>query len=208
MNLRLTYSKIEDTTTAALTENDQQLWEEFRLGNQQALSIMYQKHFFKLYNYGLKITHDADLVKDCIQELFIHIWKQRKTLSATTSIKYYLFKALRRKIVEEIKKNKLTQSSQQEYLDFVFELPHEEKIIQLQISDEQKAALVTCLNKLPKRQKEALFLRYYENMTPQEVSSIMSLSIDSTYVLFSKALHFMRKHMPKIISSALPFFFC
>jgi RNA polymerase sigma factor (sigma-70 family) len=206
MNLRLTYSKTKENASVVLTEHDEQLWEAFKQGNQQALAIMYQKHFFKLYNYGMKITLDADLVKDSIQDLFIHIWKNRQNLSSTTSIKYYLFKALRRKIVEEIKKNKLTHTSYQEHLDFVFELPHEEKIIQSQITSEQKEKLLQYLNKLPRRQKEAIFLRYYENMTPQEVSSIMSLSIESTYVLFSKALHYLRGNMQKIISYSLPIF--
>lgn len=207
MNLKLTYSKNDTVASAVLKRDDQQLWEEFKSGNQQALSIMYQKHFFKLYNYGKKVTPDADLVKDCIQDLFIYIWKNRKTLSSTTSIKYYLFKALRRKIVEEVKKNKLSQASPQEYQNFVFELSHEEAMIQSQVSSEQKEKLLECLNKLPKRQKEALFLRYYENLSPQEVSSIMSLNIESTYVLFSKALHYMRRNMQKIISYSLPIFF-
>ncbi len=206
MNQRLIYSKKENAALVNPMGNDQQLWEAFRLGNQRALAIMYQHHFFKLYNYGLKITPDAGLVKDCIQDLFIHIWKSRKNLTVATSIKYYLFKALRRKIITELKKNKVLRTDN-EFQNFVFELPYEEKLIQSQIAVEQKEKLLECLNKLPKRQKEALFLRYYENMTSEEVSAIMSLSIDSTYVLFSKALHYLRKNTRRITAFGLPILF-
>lgn len=206
MNLKLAYSKYEKDITA-LTGDPQQLWEQFRLGNQQALALIYQQHFFKLYNYGMKISRDADLVKDCIQDLFIHIWKQRESISDTTSIKYYLFKALRRRIVDELTSSKEILIHPQAQKGFVFELPYEQTLIEEQISQEKKQKLLACLNTLPKRQKEALFLRYYENMSPQEVASIMSLSIDSTYVLFSKALHYLRKNLQKFISYGLPVFF-
>lgn len=204
MSLKLTYSKKEEETTADFMENEEALWKAFRQGEKKALSMIYQQHFFKLYNYGMKVSPDRELVKDCIQELFVYIWKSRATLSHTSSIKYYLFRSLRRKMVEEIRKTNRIAASHQRFQEFSFELPHEQKIIAEQLSAEKAEKLLSCLNKLPKRQKEALFLRYYENLSPQEVSSIMGLSIESTYVLFSKAISLLRKNLLKLVSIGLP----
>jgi len=203
MNLKLTYSK-NDLYEGELPENDLDLWNAFREGNQKALAHIYQQYFFKLYNYGKKIHEDEEVVKDCIQDLFIYVWKNRKSLSPTTSIKYYLFKALRRSIVDHLKKKQAFEVKSASFLHFEFEWSTEDKLVQFELDEEKKKKLLSCLNKLPKRQKEALFLRYYENLSPQEVSSIMSLNTDSTYVLLSKAIKSMRHYMQELISIGLP----
>lgn len=198
MSLKLAYSKHKPSTPSLSPDSDQQLWYEFRAGNREALAAIYQQHFFKLYNYGMKISRDEDLVKDCIQDLFIYIWKHRAKLSDTDSIKYYLFRALRRKITDSLTQKSKGQPLEEQH-NFVFELPYEHILIETQISQEQKQKVIQCLNNLPKRQKEALFLRYYENMKPQEVASIMSLTVESAYALLSKALHHLRQLLQKAV---------
>jgi len=87
-----------------LAVSDKQLWKTFKAGGKTDFAQIYEKHAAVLYNYGRHIRTDQALVKDCIQELFIDIWKNRKTLGATDSIKFYLLKSLRRKIIYEAKK--------------------------------------------------------------------------------------------------------
>jgi len=85
----------------AVETNDSRIWDEFRSGNESSFIYIYQNYFDKLYNYGLRITKDEDLVKDAIQDLFIELRKKRSHLGKTDSIKFYLFKCLKRKIIKE-----------------------------------------------------------------------------------------------------------
>ena len=60
-------------STDALNDNqanDQQLWDDFRQGNQQAFAQLYEQYIIKLYNYGFQLIKDPDMVQDAIQELF------------------------------------------------------------------------------------------------------------------------------------------
>lgn len=180
--------------------NDEQLWQVFKNGSRAALAYLYQLYFFKLYNYGIKICQDEDLVKDSIQELFVYLWKKKENLSENNAIKLYLYKSLRRSIYTQLRKNQrsLFKKEITEQYRFEFILSSEQALIAQEISAQQKEELLQALNQLPQRQKEVVFLRYFENLSPQEVSIAMSLTLNSTYVLLSRAISFLKKHVDKI----------
>ena len=88
---------------STVTEVDEMaLWRAFKSGDQAAFARMYQCYSRVLYGYGFRVTHDAALIEDCIQDLFIELWRTRENLSDTTSIKFYLFRSLRRRISRTI----------------------------------------------------------------------------------------------------------
>ncbi len=45
-------------------EEDKNYWEQMRLGDKQALFELYNKMYFHLIRFGLKINADDELVKD------------------------------------------------------------------------------------------------------------------------------------------------
>ena len=55
--------------------------------------------------------------------------------------------------------------------------------------------LNTALEKLPRRQREAIFLKFYVNMTNEEISSFMKINIQSVYNLVFGALNNMKKQL-------------
>lgn len=183
------------------------MWSKFKNGDRQAFSSMYQAYFSTLYNYGNKISVNKDLVKDCIQDLFIDLWRNKEHLGETDAIKPYLYKSLRRRLVSELtrKNQQLRTDELSESYDFEFTASHEAHLIINQTTEEQKEALLKAINTLTKRQKEAVFLRYYENMTCQQVASVMGLRLNSTYVLLSQAIDLLKNCLTRIMP---PLFFC
>ncbi len=71
-------------------------------GSRAAYTHIYVTYAPVLYNYGYKIAPDRSLIEDCIQDLFEHLLRSRSNLSPTDSIKFYLFKAMRRQIVGKL----------------------------------------------------------------------------------------------------------
>lgn len=176
--------------------SDIEIWRDFKKGNKEAFDHVYNNFYFILYNYGIKLSKDKDIVKDCIQNLFIELWRNKENLSDTNSIKFYLFKGLRRKIVNELINNrKLIHDDVYDESDFEIILPHEYYLIEEQTAQEQKEKLLEGLNKLSKRQKEAIFLRFYDNLSYEEIASVMSLNIKSVYNLISKAVDALKKNI-------------
>lgn len=177
--------------------NDKELWSKLINGDENALAFIYNTYFPSLYKYGMKIFTDSSIVKDCIHDLFAALWFSRERLSDTDSIKYYLFASLKRRIVRHSRPGLLHM-----LLDVnATSAPSPEQIIiDEQSSRERSKKLEKVIRKLPKRQKEILYLRYYVGLTTQETADLMSLSINSTYVLLSKALNYLKKHSDELMA--------
>ncbi|QMU29059.1 RNA polymerase sigma factor [Adhaeribacter radiodurans] len=177
--------------------NQIQIWVDFKNGDKKALSFIYQATVKSLFNYGQKFIPDKEIVADLIQDLFVELWNQRERLSNTTSIKYFLLKSLRYKIFRYLKRNKDVFIKNGISDDYNFELvfSHEHKLIEDGFAEEQKKKLALALTKLSKRQKEAIYLRYYNNLSYPEIASLMLLSEQSSYNLISKALKVLHKHL-------------
>jgi RNA polymerase sigma factor (sigma-70 family) len=183
--------------------NDSIVWEAFKRGCDDAFADMYQKHSSMLYSYGMHIARDQDLVKDCIQNLFIDLWDRKETLGDVNSIKYYLFKCLKRRIVAALLANKKYRNIEEltDNYDFEIILSHEFSLVADQASKEEKDSLLQAVDKLTKRQKEVIYHLYYNNLSHQEVASLMSIKVTAVYNLVYNALISLKKAMTKVYIS-------
>ncbi|MDF9798878.1 RNA polymerase sigma factor (sigma-70 family) [Catalinimonas alkaloidigena] len=188
-----------DSWKVSKTHNtESELWNNMRLGDESSFMVIYQKFFTVLYNYGSKICSDKEIVKDCIQEVFIEIWKQRANISETDSVKYYLFAALKRRIIKELQKNIVFETGAAYQLLHISELNSEEIIISEEVTDEQKKRISAAMKKLSKRQQEVIRLKYFQNLKSDEIAQKLSMKVESAYNLVSKALTLLKKHISQV----------
>lgn len=158
-----------------------------RSGDRKALANIYTEYFNKLYNYGSRITVDLRMVEDCIQDLFIELWNKREKLNEVSNVKYYLFKSLRRKIILRLSKAKSIGHTV-EISSFEMKLSHKSHYINHQEAKELRKRLATLLESLTPKQKEAIFLIYYDELSYKEVASIMAIRVRTVYNLVHQAL--------------------
>ena len=78
--------------------NTGELWIQLRKGDTGAYGSLVKLYYQDLFKYGSSFTRDEELVKDCMQDLFLSLWKNRETIRDTAFVKYYLLKSLRRLI--------------------------------------------------------------------------------------------------------------
>ncbi len=161
------------------------IWNELRQGNESVFRDIYIRHVNLLYNYGFKFTSDKQITEDCIQEVFVDIFRNRKNLSTTDNIKLYLFKALRRRIFKEIKKRKITPIQDD------IELSFEPAYMENEFDGVNK--LLINLQHLPPRQKEVIFLRFYEEMEYKEICQVMDMNYQSVRNLMHRAMQSLRE---------------
>src|SRR3712207_1381315 len=86
------------------TYSDTELWQAFKKGDEEAFDYIFEKHVHILYNYGRKFTPVSEIIEDCVQDLFVEVWEKKKLISDTDSIKFYLFKSLRLRIIRRLVK--------------------------------------------------------------------------------------------------------
>jgi RNA polymerase sigma factor (sigma-70 family) len=176
-----------------------EVWHAFKAGNEQAFAYIYNLHVHALYNYGYRITPHRELVEDCIQDLFVNLWHNRKSLGDTTTIKFYLFKALKRSLIKKviIQRKRATKVELLEQYNVNMILSPEFELIAEQISQRQKEKLLITLNNLSQRQKEAIILKFFDDLSYQEVALLMSMSVKSTYNLIYRAINVLKINVEK-----------
>lgn len=172
------------------------LWDAFRNGSQAAYAEMYELFAVDLYRYGYNLVKNKELVEDCLHELFLHFYNKRETLGPTDNIRFYMYRALRRRLTDAA-----TKQSKFDTSDYVFDnadfaiLPHETFLIEEQTLERQKQLVITELNKLPKRQKEILYLVYMKGLSYQEASEVMDITMKSVYNSINIALTTLRGYL-------------
>lgn len=179
--------------------SDAALWDDFLTGSRAAYAYMYERYARTLYNYGYKIAQNRQLTEDCLQDLFLTILENRERLGHTDSIKFYLMCSLRREIVRRLQAehrfDPTAAADRPDALDFQVEFHYEPTWLDSQISAEQSAALLIELNALPPRQKEALFLKYFDNLSYEEIAGVMNIEQSSAYKIIYKAIAALQKRI-------------
>ncbi|RAV98214.1 RNA polymerase sigma factor [Pseudochryseolinea flava] len=177
--------------------SDLEIWSSFRAGDEDAFAYIYQHQASSLLKYGYQIGKDKALVEDCVHDLFIHLSLHRATINDTTSIKYYLFKSLRRKIIEALDRQQTGERHLKTYFYWTEKKSKsfEENLIAEQTTETQVQNLARHLKDLPPRQQEALYLVYYSNLSYEEIASIMSLQVRTVYNHVHTGLETLRSKM-------------
>lgn len=181
------------TPQAALTD-DILLWNRFRQGDDVALGQLMKRHFSALYNYGCQCCQQPDLVDDLVQELFFSLWQNRHELPDVRYVKTYLLKTLRNRLIDALRRpNRLLLRDEWDERD-LFE--GEFVIERQQLEEEQQQAkhIQQLVGKLTKRQREAIHLRFYQNLTNEEIATFLQISRPAAANLISTALIYLRRH--------------
>jgi len=142
-----------------------------------------------LHSYGLKISKNEALTEDSLQDFFLYIYEKRENLSDLETIAPYLFTSYKRFIIKVIKKNKkmkTTDFSEEIITDIQF--TKEELITNQETKSFKNKNIEILLNKLPKRQKEAIYLKYYCELKTVEIAKIMNINYQSVVNTLHKAI--------------------
>jgi len=153
---------------------------------QENYRSLYTRFYKKLYNYGYKFTADITLIEDSIQDIFLAYWKRKDTHLAPDAIGSYLFSAFRyslfRKITRERRLSALTTAEEEP--DF----STDHFIIHRETTREMQQQVQAALRQLTGRQREALFLRFYEGLSYEEIAVVLNISVKASYKLMARSL--------------------
>ncbi len=154
-------------------------WLKFRKGDRAAFQRIYDFFFDRLYQYGHKLTHQSDLLEDCIQELFLTLYTNRENLSGSVSLEFYLLKALKLTIYGKLRKESrfldIVEVSDFSFRsEFVAETEYGETL-----DDKRFEKVKEYLDTLNPKSREILYLKFYTNLDYQEIGEVMGIRSSS-----------------------------
>lgn len=187
------------------SKHDAEVWTNLKKGDKNALAFFYTKYLKSLYNYGMKVCRNAALTEDCIQDLFIGIWNSHSRLGDVTHVKSYLYKSLRTKILYKLSLQARTPLKDID--SFTFALSHTSHYLTQRVNSDVSEKIRLYIDTLTPKQKEAIFLIYYEELSYEEAAVVMDLRVKTVYNLIHLAISKLRQNKSRLSSAILYSFF-
>lgn len=167
---------------------DSSLWNDFLSGDDKAYARIYKEYVSDMFSYGMFFTTNRELVKDCIQDVFVNLYTNRSRLGQTDNIRLYLYIALKNRLYNAFHKNQ--QLYQNDTMEPVFSVEYtiEDRIIEDEEQAEEKKTMLHLLELLTVRQREVIHYRYVEELSITEISKIMQMNYQSVQNLLQRSI--------------------
>ena len=160
----------------------------FQAGNMAAFSQLYVLHINILFNYGLKLTIDKELLKDCIHDIFVKLYTKKDELGTIDNLKSYLFISLKNKLCDELRKRMYMSDTAIEDVNAVAPTDVEDDYMEEEQRKNEFSLVKRLLDQLSPRQREALTLYYIEEKKYEDICEIMNMNYQSVRNLMHRGL--------------------
>ena len=171
------------------------LWIELKEGNVHAMGDLYDIYVDELFAYGMQFSKDKSHVMDAIHDLFLNLYKYRKTLAVTDNVAFYLFRALKNNILKIEHRNRSFSSFLHNQEEKSGDASIEDRMCAEEFENEREYRLAKAITTLTKKQRKALFLRFTEQRSYEDVASRMNVSVQTSRTLIYRAIKTLRKQL-------------
>lgn len=167
-------------------------WQQFISGDNDSYSWIYNNFVQILYKYGLRFTSNQEIIKDCIQEVFISLYKNRDRLITPDNIKVYLLVSLKNCLIRTLYKESHYDYDSPESIIFSLGPTVEEEFITNEQYQYQQKRIKEILTLLSPRQQEIIYYRFIQELSMDEICILMNLNYQSAQNLIQRSLKKMR----------------
>jgi len=174
---------------------DEELIVALAQGDENALRVLVERYSPSIHRFSVRYTGDESLAEDVAQEVFFRLFLHAKKYTAGRSFKTWLFTIVRNVSIDLARPYSHRKSSSfqigrdpaQE--DFTPELivngsPTQEDRM---ASQERQQMITELLQDLAEKQRTAIILKYYEDMSTKEIAEVLGKSVSSVESLLVRA---------------------
>ncbi len=173
--------------------NDQILIEELKQGSAKAFETFVFSYQALVYNTCYSFLNHREDAEDVAQDVFIDAYRSLNTFRGDASLSTWLYRLSMNKSLDFIraKKRQKRGSGLLSFLD-------NDEMSRLNVKDtkqphtemedeEKRQILHAAIDKLPERQKKAIILSRFEELTQEQVAEVMGATVSSVESLLVRA---------------------
>jgi len=185
--------------------SDPELVSLLKKGQEEAFTILYQRHWAIIYQQVYRILRDDDECRDVIQEVFSSLWLKREQLADNTNLGAYLYIQGRNRVFSLIAKNRVRSDYLNSITQFMEKVDRnatdllEEKEIFARVEQE--------INRLPPRMREIFILSREEGRSHKEIADALGLSEQTVKKQVHNALKIIKPKLQNLGGIAVLLFF-
>lgn len=173
------------------------LWVKAKNDDYAAFEKIYRCYNLLLRRYAKNFLKESHLIDEAVQGLFVEIYEKRKSLTISKNLPAYLCVLLRRRIASEFERSKMYVKMDEQDGNMLL-LSDSETIEGNIVYSEHSAERYNMLkrsveSKLSKRQREIVKLRFYENLSNNEIAGRLGVDYGTVRNTISRALSNIRR---------------
>lgn len=179
-------------------------WVNITSGNKDSFFIFYNTLYRSLFQYGMVIAKDRELVKEAIHILFYELWEKHERLPIDVKDpKFYVFVWLKRIIFRQMK---MQQSSLESVRDEPFEESVEMQKIRIEEMIEREQNLYAAMAKLTKKQHHYIDLKFFQNKSYEEIALAENAAVRTVYNVIYEAIKSLKGNLTTILMLILNYY--
>jgi RNA polymerase sigma-70 factor (ECF subfamily) len=173
------------------------LFRKMKQGDQSAFEMIFKNHYKPLCNYAFTFLRDRDEAEEIVQATFLTVWEKKESIAIESSLKAYLYRAVRNSCLNAKKHIKIKQKHSEETLHIADN--SNEAVLETVISSELDQKIGAAIMELPEQCRLVFKLSRYENLKYQEIADQLNISIKTVENQIGKALKIMREHLKEYL---------
>lgn len=189
------------------TDRSTLLFQQFKRGDSKALEELFHRTFPRLVDFASKITKDAQVAEDILQDVFIKVWEKKGEIESL-NIEGYLFRMVRNQCLDyirfvkvigekDIELNSIRKFEELYRIDFVRDEPY------LLIQEELKKQIEETIDSLPPRCREVFVLSKIEGLKNREIAEQLQINIKNVERHLARAAQTFKERFPNDIPFAV-----
>ena len=168
------------------------LIEKFKKGDNSAFETIFKAYYSELHNYAIGIIGDLEASEDIIEELFIWLWENRKSVRVESSLEAYLIKIIHNRCLNYVKHQKVKQKYLNENLRLrAIEEKVQEDYIEFfknQEYDNNEEKIRTAIENLPEQCRKIFIMNRFDELKYREIAQKLDISLSTVKNQMSIAL--------------------
>jgi len=174
-----------------------------RKGDETAFEMIFKSYYQPLCHYAYTFLLDRDEAEEIVQAIFLNVWEKKAGLAIETSLKAYLYRAIRNGCLNAIKHQKVKKKHAEEYIA-VSNASHE-PVSESVISSELDQKIGDALMALPEQCRLIFKMSRFEELKYAEIAGQLNISIKTVENQIGKALKIMRGHLKEFLPLLIVF---
>lgn len=155
-------------------DNDLLLFDQVKRDNLSSYEVIFKRYYKELYRFAFTYVRDATIAEEMAQEVFLYIWEKRAQIEIQTTLKTYLYSAVKNKCLNYIKLELPKQQSMADISEVMLSVSTGNKD---EGENEQiKKHIQKSIDALPKKCRAIFLLSRNAGMTYEEIAEELGLS--------------------------------
>jgi RNA polymerase sigma-70 factor (ECF subfamily) len=169
-----------------LEPKEKYIIEGLRSGRESAYRQLFEQYYQRLVVFAHRYLEDLESARDIVQDLFVDLYDSRHSVSIQTSLKSYLFSAVKNRCLNQVKheqvkeKHRNMSRSEANVTD-----PELEEIMD---AVELEARVYDIVSKLPEKCRQIYIMSRVDGKRNSEIADELNLSVRTVETQISKAL--------------------